>query len=242
MARIRSIHPGLFSDPEFASLSDAAQMFYLGLLTEADDNGIFDWNPAKLRIRLRPGKDGGVEALLSELSSAQKIRSYEVGGRKHGAIRNFRKFQRPKSPKSWFVIPTDFRNYVGLSDDAAPDGGNEAPSYAPTPENPPQRKEEGGRMKEEISEPIGSGGRAPPREVIFNELLPWLSKRAGKDCRSFVGRLLAETQDDESIRTTLEMCEAANPVDPVGWIRARCKPRPDKGQEIRDAITRGLNS
>jgi hypothetical protein len=114
MARIRSIHPGLFSDPEFASLSADAQMFYLGLLTEADDNGIFEWKPNMLRIRLRPLKDGSVEPLLSELQESQKVSRYEMGGRQYGAVRNFRKFQRPKSPKSWHPILPDFRNYVGL--------------------------------------------------------------------------------------------------------------------------------
>lgn len=135
MARIRSIHPGLFTDPEFADLSDAAQIFYLGLLTEADDNGVFDWNPSKLRIRLRPAKDGGVDRLLSELCSANKVRKYEHDGRQLGAIRNFRRFQKPKSPKAWFFIPPDFRNYVGLSDD--------------DPEKRRQR-EEGGGMEEPL--------------------------------------------------------------------------------------------
>jgi hypothetical protein len=135
MARIRSIHPGLFSDPEFAGLNDAAQIFYLGLLTEADDNGIFEWKPATLRIRLRPCKDGAIEPLLSELQAADKVRPYETGGRMYGAIRNFRKFQRPKSPKSWHPIPDNFRNYVGLTD--------------ATSEIHPQMEDEGGRVEEE---------------------------------------------------------------------------------------------
>lgn len=130
MARIRSIHPGLFTDPEFADLSESAQVFYLGLLTEADDNGIFEWKPTTLRIRLRPTKDGGVDHLLSELVHAKKVASYEHEGRKYGAIRNFCQWQRPKSPKSWFFIPGDFRNYVG---------SKRLPS-----EKPPQREEEGG--------------------------------------------------------------------------------------------------
>lgn len=115
MARIRSIHPGLFTDGEFAALSEPAQVFYLGLLCEADDNGIFEWKPVELRIRYRPTKDGGVERLLSELEAADKVRSYEIEGRKYGAIRKFTKYQRPKSPKSWHPIPGHFRNYVGLS-------------------------------------------------------------------------------------------------------------------------------
>lgn len=115
MARIRSIHPGLFTDPEFADLSDAAQVFYLGLLTEADDFGVFEWKPTTLRIRLRPTKDGPVDPLLSELEASDKVRAYEVDGRKYGAIRKFTHWQRPKSPKSWHPIPAHFRSYVGSS-------------------------------------------------------------------------------------------------------------------------------
>ncbi len=115
MARIRSIHPGLWTDEDFASVSMAARILYLGILTEADDNGIFEWKPPTLRIRLRPLKDGGVDGLLSELVTAEKIASYEIEGRKYGAIRKFRKWQRPKSPKSWHPIPEHFRNYTGLT-------------------------------------------------------------------------------------------------------------------------------
>lgn len=115
MARIRSIHPGFFTDPEFADLSEAAQVFYLGLLTEADDQGVFEWKPTTLRIRLRPTKDGPVDPLLSELERAEKIKSYEIEGRKYGAIRKFTVWQRPKSPKAWRPIPDHFRGYVGSS-------------------------------------------------------------------------------------------------------------------------------
>jgi hypothetical protein len=159
MARIRSIHPGLFSDPEFAALSADTQVFYLGLLTEADDNGIFEWKPATLRIRLRPCKDGPVEGLLSELEQHEKVRAYEVDGRKYGAIRNFRKFQRPKSPKSWHPMPDDFRNWVGLS--------------GSTSENHPQMEEEGGRREEGSKKESA----APAREdVAFAE---WQSAADG---------------------------------------------------------------
>lgn len=135
MARIRSIHPGLFSDPEFAALSDAAQVFYLGLLTEADDNGVFEWKPGTLRIRLRPGKDGKTEPLLSELVDAEKITHFEVDGRKYGAIRNFRRYQRPKAPKGWHPIPDNLRNYVGLSGPTSEIGGDQSRSVPTNGEN-----------------------------------------------------------------------------------------------------------
>lgn len=106
------------------------------------------------------------------------------------------------------------------------------------PRNNPQRSE----ARDKNSEANASGARAPARDVIFAELLPWLSKRAGKDCRSLVGRWLSDTRDDDAVRLVMEACERENPIDPIGWIGARFRPKPDKGQEIRDAIARGLNS
>jgi hypothetical protein len=42
------------------------------------------------------------------------------------------------------------------------------------------------------------------RDVIFQELLPWLEKRSGKNCRALVGKWLSEIRDDDAIRQLLE--------------------------------------
>jgi hypothetical protein len=67
MARIRSVHPGLFTDEAFVQLSPSAQIFWIGLLTESDDHGVFEWKPVTLKMRLLPLCDGSVEPLLQEL-------------------------------------------------------------------------------------------------------------------------------------------------------------------------------
>jgi hypothetical protein len=85
----------------------------------------------------------------------------------------------------------------------------------------PQRSE----VRDKSSEAKASGARAPARDVIFAEFLPWLNKRSGKDCRSLVGRWLSDTKDDDAVRMVMEACEQENPVDPVSWIAARFKPR-----------------
>lgn len=128
MARIRSVHPGLWTDEAFASLSDAAQILFIGLWTEADDKGIFEWKPLTLRMRLRPAKDGDMTQLLSELVEAGCVRRYEIDGRQYGAIRNFRKFQRPKSPNDVWPITDDIRNYVALPPAIPPERPNHFPN------------------------------------------------------------------------------------------------------------------
>lgn len=158
MPRIRSVHPSLFTDEAFVSLSDAAQIFLIGLWTEADDQGLFEWKPMTLRMRLRPSKDGDVEPFLSEIEAAGCIRHYEKNGRKYGAIRNFRKFQRPKTPNAIHPIDDDLRNYVGLSQTISESPPLKPAPFPPKGEKPPQMEDEGGRMKD-----VGDIPPKPPK-------------------------------------------------------------------------------
>jgi hypothetical protein len=161
MSRIRSIHPGLWTDETFAALSDAALNFYFGLLNEADDAGIFEWKPVQLRMRLRPSKDGSVDPLLEELEAADVIRRFPLGGRLYGAIRNFCKYQRPKFPK--FVHPTtsDIANYVASKALATPeeDSSTPLPTVAtPVEPDPIPRNAEKSPQRERRREEVGGKG------------------------------------------------------------------------------------
>lgn len=125
MSRIRSVHPGLYTDEAWASVSIAARWLAVGLLTEADDNGIFEWKPLQIKMRLFPVDAVDVAALLKELSDLHIVKQYQGGdvevlkrhGRKPlllGAIRNFVRFQRPRKPKAWFPITKEIQEFVGL--------------------------------------------------------------------------------------------------------------------------------
>ncbi len=222
MARIRSIHPGLFSDPEFADLTDAAQVFYLGLLTEADDQGVFEWKPTTLRIRLRPTKDGPVEGLLSELEAANKVVSYEIDGRKYGAIRKFTQWQRPKSPKSWHPIPDHFRSYAGSSGAISEITDPQPPPIPPIREIPPQRKEEG-----DSSEAKASGADAPGdvASVIFGQGLAWLqntSKKSRDNCASQLGKWRKQI-GDEALISLLGRAQREGVLAPMDWMEGAIK-------------------
>lgn len=160
MARIRSVHPGLFTDEAFVSLSETAQIFLVGLWTEADDQGIFEWKTTTLRMRLRPTKDGDVEPILSELRAANSIKSYELSGRKYGAVRNFRRFQRPKKPNAIHPMSDEIRTYVGLGaasgeiDEALGGDSSEPdqPEHGVSSELFPQMEDEGGRREDVVGE------------------------------------------------------------------------------------------
>lgn len=153
MARIRSVHPSLFTDEAWVSCSPLARLLYIGLWTDADDQGLFEWKPLQIKMRLLPGDAADVPELLAELVDVNLIAALEAGGKRLGAIRYFRRFQRPKKPNSLFVLPPEWVNYVGLSpDDPEPDGGERPPvpnQFGTGGEKSPQMEDGGGRIGEE---------------------------------------------------------------------------------------------
>lgn len=182
MSRIRSVHPGLFTDEAFVCLSDAAQVFFIGLWTECDDQGAFEWKPVQLRLKLRGNRDGSVEPILAELEAANCIVSYEHQGKKYGLVRNFQRFQRPKKPNSLHFIPPQFRTYVGIKGDGSEpstpsddDSSEPVPHQFPTSgEKSPQMEDGGGRMeeKEEGGSVRTRARKADPRHwAKVNDLL-----------------------------------------------------------------------
>lgn len=160
MARIRSVHPSLFTDERWVGCSPMARLLYIGLLTEADDQGLFEWKPIQIKIRLLPVDNADVGALLAELVAVDLIASLESGGKKLGAIRKFRRFQRPKKPNAQFVLPDEWRTYVSLDEASSPPDDVEEPTVPPKGE-PAQQMEDGGDKMEEIGEESSSEDPSP---------------------------------------------------------------------------------
>ena len=160
MSRIRSVHPGLFTDEAFMSASAHARLLMIGIWTEAWDDGVFEWKPLTLKAKLFPVDNVDVAALLAELESLNVIRPFAAKGKSYGAIRNFRKYQRPKKPNSSGVLSGEFETYVGSNDD----NSEEVPNHSPTTsEKSPQMEDGigGGRGNGEIKIKSNSGKPAP---------------------------------------------------------------------------------
>jgi hypothetical protein len=117
MARIRSIHPGIYTDEAWASVSIPARWLAKGICTEADDNGVFEWKPLQLKMRIFPADAVDMVAMLSELEGAGIVMRFEGEGRALGALKNFCKYQRPRKPKAWFPITDHVRQFVALGCD-----------------------------------------------------------------------------------------------------------------------------
>ena len=112
MSRIRSVHPGLFTDEAFASVSMPARLLLIGIWTECFDDGIFEWKPLTLKMRIFPADSVDVAPLLDELVSVNAVMRFCADGKLYGAVRNFCRFQRPKKPNSSGVNSDEIRTYV----------------------------------------------------------------------------------------------------------------------------------
>lgn len=177
MARIRSIHPALFTDEAFASLSMAARVLLLGLWTEADDQGVFDWKPVTLKMRIMPVDNVSVPDLLLELEGWNAVKQFSQDGREFGAIRNFCKFQRPKTPKYRNLKSAEIRNYVAS---AYPISETTEPEPEPFPqkvETPPQMEEGGDKGREGVKE--SSPTPSAPSSSDFERFKAAYPKRDG---------------------------------------------------------------
>lgn len=171
MARIRSIHPGIFTDEQFVLLSFPARQAILGLLTEADDAGIFEWKPVSLKMRLFPADAVDMAELMAECAVGGWLLQYEVDGKVYGAVRNFCKWQRPKKPSyklprnaesdKWVQFPTE----AALTATSSPPVPHQFPTSG---EKSPQMEEVGGR-REEVGKkkPANRAEPAPPVELEF---------------------------------------------------------------------------
>lgn len=157
MSRIRSVHPGFFRDDRLVPCSAFARLLFIGLGVEADDKGIFEWKPITLKMSIFPGDNIDISILLDELVEADAVRQFEVGGKRYGAIRNFRKYQKPKTPNDIYPMAEGIAEYVCL-----PQTG-EMTTVEPSPfpqkgEKTIQMEDGGGVEEEEKETPLTPGG------------------------------------------------------------------------------------
>lgn len=161
MARIRSIHPGIFTDEAFVTVSPLARVLLFGIWTEADDHGAFDWKPLTFKMRLLPADNVDVAALMEELLGADTVKKVDIEGKATGLIRNFCRFQSPKHPSYRVTIPPEYRNYIGLNADGSVPNRQSSPTPHPAlpdkeptaPETLPQRERRGGKRNGRGEEP-----------------------------------------------------------------------------------------
>ena len=165
MARIRSIHPGIWTDEAFMEASAFGRLLIFGLWNEAFDDGVFAWKPLTIKARIFPVDNVDIDELLLGLERLGVIRSFMSNGKRYGAIRNFQKYQRPKKPNSSGALSDELAVFVGKNETASEiDSDQESLSPEPVPnqfrtsteissqrEDGGGRREDGGGKREEVN-------------------------------------------------------------------------------------------
>lgn len=180
--RIRSVHPGYWKDDVVVEdMGWAERGFFIALWTVADDAGVFEWKPKVIKRELAPGDDASIESMMDLLAKVGMLCRYELEGRAYGAIRNFCKWQRPKSRSYKHPRTPEIDAFVDLPDpDGKPpkkrkdgnkdgsSGGDSGNAAALTPANP---ETEGYQVVEFPTEKALNGpqsGNAPPLSAPKN--------------------------------------------------------------------------
>lgn len=97
MSRIRSLHPGYWTNEDLVQLPFEARLCFQGLWSFADREGRLEDRPAKLKILIFPADNVDMDRLLQMLadSPGRFIVRYEVDGVRCIQILNWKKYQRP---------------------------------------------------------------------------------------------------------------------------------------------------
>jgi hypothetical protein len=112
MARIRTVKPRLFSSGSLARCSIPARLLFVGLFTEADDEGRLLGSPKRLAGNLFPHDEGVTAAKvghwLAELEAVGCIQRYTAEGVEYLYLPGFEAHQRISHP-----TPSQFPNPSG---------------------------------------------------------------------------------------------------------------------------------
>ncbi|MDD4013313.1 MAG: hypothetical protein PHW14_03875 [Candidatus Omnitrophica bacterium] len=246
-ARIRSVHPEQWTDDEFVQMTPYARLLALAVRNLADDNGVFEANPVKLKMRCLAYDNVDVAALLEEMEAHRQVHLYDAGGRRYGLIRNFAQFQNPKKPS--FVYPTPSN---------PPDGYELHPEYRAEVQNeygtsselvpnqfgtfPPKERRGvgvGGEKEETAKSPDAppSAPPPPPTERDAAQAPPTASPAAHDEGQLSIAALEPRSMEAAPANGTAKR-ESAPPPDPLEPYPVLAAYWPDLWQSVKAAHPR----
>ncbi|MDE7406451.1 MAG: hypothetical protein K2M89_06235 [Clostridiales bacterium] len=109
MARKRMISPEIWESSSFSKLTDFAKLIFIGLISNADDEGKGKANPGYIRSKLFPNDEErrvtDIKKALSEIALTMSITFYEVNGDSLYHLTNWARWQKIDRP-----TPSKFPN------------------------------------------------------------------------------------------------------------------------------------
>lgn len=212
MARKRMIDPSIWTDDGMADLTPRQQLLYIGLFSNADDDGRLKGSPVSISLMMPTvysPKDRGelAEDLASVLSVMSQVVRYTVDGREYLAFRNFRQWQRIDKPTD-SILPPPPDN----PDQTTPKQA-QTPPDSPTPprtlveesaidpgEVPPNRREE--KVEEGKGTEPNARNRAPVDDSHPFALLESLCDVLGQDAS-----VLSKTEKGKQLAVAKRLVE-----------------------------------
>lgn len=102
MARKRMISPEIWESRSFSRLSDFAKLIFIGLFSQADDEGYGNASPGYIRSKLFPNDEErrltDIKNALSEIAHSMSINFYEVNGDKFYHLTHWSEWQKVDRP------------------------------------------------------------------------------------------------------------------------------------------------
>lgn len=161
MARIRTVKPDFWTDPDAADLSIAARLAYIGMWNFCDDHGVMRDDPRRLKLQILPSDDVDMGALIKELVDIGKVRRAKTpDGERVLFVPGFRRHQkvdRRSTPQ--FCEPDD----LDFSAVDTPDSP-EPPRAPPNPPEPPRALDE-----DALTSGFAESRRVPPSPAAVRE-------------------------------------------------------------------------
>ncbi len=102
MARKRMISPEIWESRSFSRLSDFAKLIFIGLFSQADDEGYGNASPGYIRSKLFPNDEErrltDIKKALSEIALGMSINFYEVNGDNFYHLTHWSEWQKVDRP------------------------------------------------------------------------------------------------------------------------------------------------
>lgn len=111
MARKRMISPEIWDSENFSKLSILARLIFIGMFSNADDEGRGKAKAAFLKSKLFPYDESmrvaDVESALDEVAENMSVTMYSHDGNEYYSFDNWKKWQRVDKPSPSNIIPYD---------------------------------------------------------------------------------------------------------------------------------------
>jgi hypothetical protein len=116
-ARKRTIDPGIWSDGGFMQLSDGARLFFIGLISNADDEGRGSAVTKALAARIFPSEGAdritAIEGYKAEVVEHTHTVFYEADGSAYYALLKWKDYQRVDHPQPSAIPPPSMARQAG---------------------------------------------------------------------------------------------------------------------------------